>query len=213
MGNRAFVIFANKDWTTFSPAVYLHWNGGPESVYAFLEELNHREVRADQEYECARFIQIVGEFFDSGEYYTSLSLGVESVPVTFVSGGLPVVEIPVLAKKYEPGDNGLYLVCREGTDKEDDALIKELEKTGKWPMQVRRFLSGKELSKVQVMAERKVAEQTDTYIAIGEVFRQYDRGRCLESEWMKKIVKPKEQVKVLQAELETVTQFLKGGIK
>ncbi len=39
MGNRATIIFTDGK-KSFSPAVYLHWNGGPESVYAFLEELD-----------------------------------------------------------------------------------------------------------------------------------------------------------------------------
>lgn len=75
MGNRGNVVFSNKDWTEFSPCVYLHWNGGPESVYGFLEELNRRKIRADQCYEAARFIQIVGEFFDQKTISTT-SLGV-----------------------------------------------------------------------------------------------------------------------------------------
>ena len=62
MGNRATVIFQAQD--TISPAIYLHWNGGPESVYQFLDELDRRKVRGDADYEAARFVKIVGEFFD-----------------------------------------------------------------------------------------------------------------------------------------------------
>jgi len=167
MGNRAFVIFANKDWTKFSPAVYLHWNGGPESVYAFLEELNHREVRADQEYECARFVQIAGEFFDSNGHYTGLSLGVQSVPEG--------VDLEHLTQKFDPGDNGLYVVCREGSPKEG--------------IVVRRFgYGGAEVSEKVVKGEREAVLLNDTYYeGIRGQFRAADRGRITESEWMKKL--------------------------
>lgn len=61
------------------------FNGGPESVYAFLDELNRRKVRADADYECARFIAIVAKFFDK-EAYTSLSLGVTNGPASIPLG-------------------------------------------------------------------------------------------------------------------------------
>ena len=64
MGNRAIVIFSDKEEKNILPAVYLHWNGGPESIYAFLDELDRRKVGDNRHYETARFIQIVGEFMD-----------------------------------------------------------------------------------------------------------------------------------------------------
>lgn len=77
MGNRAFVVFENEGSTKFSPAIYLHWNGGPESVYAFLDLLDRYKVTADQEYEAARFVQIVGNFIGG-----TLSLGIVNGPDT-----------------------------------------------------------------------------------------------------------------------------------
>lgn len=97
MGNRAYVIFEDKESQHFSPAIYLHWNGGPESVYAFLDELDRRCVRADQEYEAARFVQIVGEYFMPDQ----LSLGVTSGPSSAAELG-----------RWAKEENGLYLVCR-----------------------------------------------------------------------------------------------------
>lgn len=97
MGNRAYVIFEDKHSQQFSPAIYLHWNGGPESVYAFLNELDRRGVRADQEYEAARFVQIVGEYFMPEQ----LSLGIVSGPSSAADLG-----------RWAREDNGLYLVCR-----------------------------------------------------------------------------------------------------
>jgi hypothetical protein len=103
MGNRAVVVFDEAG--SISPAIYLHWNGGPESVYAFLAELDSREVRADGEYDAARFIQIVGEFFDQ-DHHTGLSLGVWNGPAK-----IDVAE-PSFAK-LDVGDNGIYVVTRQ----------------------------------------------------------------------------------------------------
>jgi len=104
MGNRAFVVFEDRDSETFSPAIYLHWNGGPESVYAFLDELERRGVRGDQCYEAARFVQIVGEFMDQ-DAYSGLSLGISNGPK---NGTIEEFE------NFNHGDNGLYIVCRHG---------------------------------------------------------------------------------------------------
>jgi hypothetical protein len=77
MGNRAIVKFND------SIGIYLHWNGGPESIGAFLEEAQRRKLRtfeSDPTYAVAGFVQIVREFFsyasrpDHLEY--SLSCGV-----------------------------------------------------------------------------------------------------------------------------------------
>jgi len=102
MGNRATIIFtANGD---ISPAVYLHWNGGPESVYQFLDELDRRHVRADADYECARFVHIVGDFFDQ-DTTDGLSLGVANGPDAITPAALRHV-------RTDHGDNGFYIVDR-----------------------------------------------------------------------------------------------------
>ena len=70
MGNRA-VIATSTDKT--APAIYLHWNGGPESVLAFLHAAKALGVRSpgdDPSYFNARMCQIIGNFFGG-----SLSLG------------------------------------------------------------------------------------------------------------------------------------------
>ena len=72
MGNRAVIAF--KDEFTpkdLSPAIYLHWNGGRDSVEAFLNTAKHFEVRSDSQYGCARLAQIIGNWFGG-----TLSVGV-----------------------------------------------------------------------------------------------------------------------------------------
>lgn len=63
MGNRATIAVHQ---TKGSPAIYLHWNGGPESVLAFLhaaKELGVRSPASDPEYCLSRLGQIIGNFF------------------------------------------------------------------------------------------------------------------------------------------------------
>lgn len=94
MGNRAYVAFADDN----PVAVYLHWNGGPESVYTFLDCLKEAGVRLD-DYGPARFCQMIGNFFGD-----TLSVGVSAVPL---KDGKP--DWAALAHE----ENGLYVV-REG---------------------------------------------------------------------------------------------------
>lgn len=116
MGNRATIVFTDGKGE-FSPAVYLHWNGGPESVYAFLAELTRRGVRPDCQYDVARFIQLVGEFFDQ-DAIGGYSLGVSNGPKNDSIAELDRIQT-------DHGDNGLFLVNR--TDK-DLAMRRFTEK-------------------------------------------------------------------------------------
>ena len=59
MGNRAIVRQAGKH-----VGVYLHWNGGRDSVEAFLEYCKLKGMPGfDTDYGTARFCQVVGNFF------------------------------------------------------------------------------------------------------------------------------------------------------
>lgn len=154
MGNRATVIFWDGK-ENVSPAVYLHWNGGPESVYGFLEELDRRHIRADQNYEAARFIQLVGEFFDHDKG-CGLSLGVSNGPTAITPEALSEVQT-------DHGDNGFYIVNRRAQ-----------------PMEVRRFREWwnerecilTELTPEEVSAERANADAHE----YRDVFRKQFAG-------------------------------------
>lgn len=93
MGNRAVVTFDKKP-TLNSVGVYLHWQGGPESIRAFADALNEFKVRTtetDPAYELARFVQIVANYIGGTE-----SLGV---------GLLKNLDL-------DNGDNGVYRIYR-----------------------------------------------------------------------------------------------------
>lgn len=86
MGNRAVITTRNKDL-----GVYLHWNGGRDSVEAFLKYCELKGYRPPERdcYGWARLCQVIGNYF-GGE----LSIGID---------------------KYEKldrdnGDNGVYII-------------------------------------------------------------------------------------------------------
>ena len=86
MGNRAVITTRDKNI-----GVYLHWNGGRDSVEAFLKycELKGYRTPERDNYGWARLCQVIGNYF-GGE----LSLGID---------------------KYEKldrdnGDNGVYII-------------------------------------------------------------------------------------------------------
>jgi len=89
MGNRAVIGFENQ-----STGIYLHWNGGEESVRAFLDCAKALGVRdpVRDSYGVARLVQIIGNFLGG-----SLSLGV---------GNLESLD----CDNY---DNGLYMVGQD----------------------------------------------------------------------------------------------------
>lgn len=64
MGNRA-VITTKENFENNGVGVYVHWNGGRESVEAFLEYCKLKEYRAPEfdNYGWARLCQIIGNFF------------------------------------------------------------------------------------------------------------------------------------------------------
>lgn len=75
MGNRA-VITASKYMTT-GVGIYVHWNGGLESVLAFLKVCEIRGFRTpggDEAYAMGRLCGLIHEFFGTWED-TSLGIG------------------------------------------------------------------------------------------------------------------------------------------
>lgn len=75
MGNRA-VITTSKTRTT-GVGIYLHWNGGPESILGFLAAAKARGFRdpaGDGSYAMARLCGLIHEFFGIDQD-TSLGIG------------------------------------------------------------------------------------------------------------------------------------------
>lgn len=76
MGNRC-VITTKKNFEDNGIGVYLHWNGGRDSVEAFLKYCELRGFRSPDEdcYGFARLIQVIANFFGMD----GLSIGVDVV--------------------------------------------------------------------------------------------------------------------------------------
>ena len=83
MGNRAVIVSKNsvieingrKAINPYAIGVYLHWNGGRDSVEGFLAYCDiqgYRMPSADRSYGFARLTQTIANYFDSG-----LSVGVD----------------------------------------------------------------------------------------------------------------------------------------
>ena len=91
MGNRAVITVAPYAETNIG--IYLHWNGGRESVEGFLaaaKALGMRPPVGDPYYAMARLVQIIGNFFGGS---TSIGIGlcseldVEADNGTYLIGG------------------------------------------------------------------------------------------------------------------------------
>ena len=133
MGNRAIIKQKGKDI-----GVYLHWNGGIDSVTAFLKYCELKDYRSfEDSYGEARFCQVVGNFFGGG-----LSIGIYS---------------GIGETKYDAEyiDNGIYIVegwkivghigerePKEGYDLDD--MLKEIDSKQPLSEQLGDFLDGVE---------------------------------------------------------------------
>jgi hypothetical protein len=78
MGNRAVITTAGAgDNPSNFIGIYLHWNGGPESVLAFLETAKNRHYRSpdgDESYGMARLVGVIHDFFGADKE-TSVGIG------------------------------------------------------------------------------------------------------------------------------------------
>ena len=92
MGNRAVIAFQDASHDEVQPdsvGVYLHWNGGPESVGAFLAAAKQLGIRRENEYGAARLCQVIGNWFGG-----TLSIGIGTCRTM----------------DTDNGDNGTYVV-------------------------------------------------------------------------------------------------------
>lgn len=113
MGNRAVVTFANRDEMSpfvkpdgsiagfckhnqFKVGVYLHWNGGMDSIIPFCRACKILGVRGPVSdcYGVACFVQMARNFFDSSDGFKGNSVGVDALAHLDCNNG----------------DNGVYIV-------------------------------------------------------------------------------------------------------
>ena len=89
MGNRAVISFQDPSVTTLKLSevgIYLHWNGGLESIEGFCKAATDLNIS-----EPARFIQMLGNWF----------------------GGNQSLYVDVISRlDYDNGDNGAYVISK-----------------------------------------------------------------------------------------------------
>lgn len=130
MGNRA-VITTEYNFKNNGVGVYLHWNGGRDSVEAFLNYCKMKGYRAPEDdcYGWARLCQVVGNFFGGG-----LSVGIDTVDrldCNNYDNGVYIIENwEIVDRKYHTGSEQSGYDLKEmmiGIDK----CMPESEQAGK----------------------------------------------------------------------------------
>lgn len=158
MGNRA-VITTRDNFRSNGVGVYLHWNGGRDSVEAFLKYMKLRRFRApdSDNYGWARLCQVIGNFLGG-----ALSIGIDRVDCL----------------DMDNWDNGTYIiegwdiVGREFFDGEEqncydiNEMLLEIDEKQPFNDQLgKEFLSTKEVetSKIKLGDKVYVMDYTDKY--------------------------------------------------
>ena len=127
MGNRAVIKFGGT-----SQGIYLHWNGGQESVKAFLDCAKRYQLRGnDSPYGRARLCQIIGNFFGG-----TLSLGVDDIQFLDCNNydnGMYVIDdnFEIIKREYITDDRPLneeyYKEVFEECCKKNDTIFNYME--------------------------------------------------------------------------------------
>lgn len=116
MGNRAIIQPQGKNI-----GVYLHWNGGRDSVEAFLKYCKLRDFRPFEDgYGMARFIQVVANFFGG-----SLSIGIGEAAteedLDWLDNGVYIV------KGWDIVDRKVWEGYEESNNYDVDDFVKEID--------------------------------------------------------------------------------------
>ena len=133
MGNRAVITTSKKDL-----GLYLHWNGGKDSIEAFLKYCELQQYRPPEvsSYGFARLCQVIGNFFGG-----ILSLGIDNY----------------YKLDADNGDNGVYIIKNwhiigreyfDGAEQKSHKLnemLKAIDKKQPKYMQLGDFLDAKDV--------------------------------------------------------------------
>ena len=153
MGNRA-VITTPDNFKNNGVGIYLHWNGGRDSVEAFLKYCKLRGFRAPEDdcYGWARLCQVIANFM--GGDGTSTSIGIDSVK----------------SLDCDNYDNGVYLI--ENWEIVGREFFKGEEQNEYDLMEFLRSLDNTQPSG-QRLGERMIQDLIDNDKTIGEIDGMY----------------------------------------
>lgn len=126
MGNRAVICTEEKD-----VGVYLHWNGGRDSVEAFLAYCNIKGFRSPETdcYGWARLCQVIANFFGGD----GLSIGVdkyECLDTNNYNNGTYVI------KDWKIVDRLFFDGCTEQNNYDLKGMLKDIRGTQPESMQI-----------------------------------------------------------------------------
>lgn len=147
MGNRA-VITTREDYENDGIGVYIHWNGGRDSVEPFLKYCEEKYYRAPDEdcYGYARLVQVIANFFGG-----ALSIGVDRV-----------------SRLDCEGDNGVYIIKgwkivdrvnyngREQDGHDFNEMLKAIDEAQPVKEQLGGYLTAKVVNRKEVKIGDKV---------------------------------------------------------
>ena len=137
MGNRA-VITTKENFENNGVGIYLHWNGGYDSVSAFLKycELKGYRSPSENNYGWARLCQVIGNFFGGS---TSVGIDVVSnLDCNNYDNGVYII------KDWEIVDRKHFNGCEQMEYKLEEMLL-EIDKSMPEKEQVGEFLKAKEI--------------------------------------------------------------------
>lgn len=139
MSNSAIVKPANS-----KIGVYLHWNGGVDSVTAFLEYCKlkgYRNLSVDASYGLARFTQVVANYF-GGDSSIGLQYVADDNDGRYLDNGIYVVEGWDVVKR-------IGSTCgREGYDLKE--FLKDIDEKQPQGEQLGDFLDAKKVNRADV---------------------------------------------------------------
>lgn len=162
MGNRA-VITTRQNFENNGVGIYLHWNGGRDSVESFLKYAKLRGFRSPDKdcYGWARLCQVIGNFFGGG-----LSIGIDTVNHldmdNWDNGVYIIEEWDIVGREYFNGnEQDRYEINRMLMD--IDASQPPEEQVG------REFFFAKDISTSQI----GIGDRVYVYDDITEKIKQY----------------------------------------
>lgn len=137
MGNRA-VICTKENFENNGVGVYLHWNGGYDSVSAFLKYCELKGYRSPDTdcYGFARLCQVIGNFFGGG-----LSVGIDTIDKldcnnwdngTYIIEGWKIVD-----RKYFDGEEQMNYELEE--------MLLEIDERMPVNEQIGEYIKAKEI--------------------------------------------------------------------
>ncbi len=138
MGNRA-VITTKENFENNGVGIYLHWNGGYDSVSAFLKycELKGYRTPDTDNYGWARLCQVIGNFFGG-----STSIGIDTVDkldCDNYDNGVYIIEgWKIVDRKYKR--------CSEQMNYQLEDMLMDIDKSMPKEEQIGEYLKAKEVS-------------------------------------------------------------------